>query len=48
MFEDIMMRLFNLGLSRVSTATHLYALQFSLWIRGHLCSLAFPTDTILC
>ncbi|KAK3496312.1 hypothetical protein B0T13DRAFT_529519 [Neurospora crassa] len=32
-FEDVMMRFYNLGLSRVSTAAHLYALDFSLWMR---------------
>ncbi|KAL0468329.1 hypothetical protein QR685DRAFT_573625 [Neurospora intermedia] len=32
--EDTMMRFYNLGFSRVSTATHRYALDFSLWMRG--------------
>ncbi|KAJ4418033.1 hypothetical protein N0V85_001607 [Neurospora sp. IMI 360204] len=34
-FKDVMMRFYNLGLSRVSTAAHLYALDFSLWMRGY-------------
>ncbi|CCC12939.1 hypothetical protein SMACR_06081 [Sordaria macrospora] len=32
--QAVMMRLFNLGLSRLSTAAHLYALDFLLWMRG--------------
>ncbi|KAK3347813.1 hypothetical protein B0H65DRAFT_587719 [Neurospora tetraspora] len=33
--QDVMMRFYNLGLSRVFTAAHLYALDFSLWMRGY-------------
>ena len=32
--KDVMMRFYNLGLSRVSTAAHLYALEYRLWKRG--------------
>ncbi|KAK3391318.1 hypothetical protein B0T20DRAFT_456549 [Sordaria brevicollis] len=33
--EDVMMRLYKLGYSRVSAATHRYALDFSLWLRAY-------------
>ncbi|CCC12938.1 hypothetical protein SMACR_06080 [Sordaria macrospora] len=42
--KDVMMRFYNLGLSRVSTAAHLYALEYRLWKRGHSPGSGDPGD----
>lgn len=44
--EDTMMRFYNLGFSRVSTATHRYALDFSLWMRGTFVATPDPVQKL--